>query len=227
MMQGGPGTDRPGQINCTGCPLQILIGMAYELEPVQITYRAPLPFQTYDIVAKVPAGSSRRQAGLMMQQLLAERFQLRVHREKKDTEVYALIVGKQGPKLQQSQNSAVEQEPPIFEAPMLNPLGGDNLVTLTGKRTSMKQLADALSPYVHRQVVDMTGLKGGYDFSLCWVANENLPLPKESDLPPGITFAPHYPQDAVQIQLGLKLEPRKMPVDIVVVDAALKVPIEN
>lgn len=218
-LAGGPGTEDPGQVTCADCPLPMLIGTAYEVDSSRI--RAPewLYPQRCDIVAKLPTGSTRHDLHLMLQALLAERYELQLHREPGSGDVFALVVGKEGSRLQTVGDGSGRMPQPH--------LTGLNLLMLTGHNNSMKQLADALSSYVDRPVFDQTGMKGGYDFSLVWVADPTMPLPRKRDLPFGLKSAPHYPKNAVRMQLGLKLEGRKGPVDIVVIDSALRVPIEN
>jgi uncharacterized protein (TIGR03435 family) len=228
QLQGGPGTNDPGRITCMGCSLSAIIATAHEVELFQIRSGPNFKYGEYDLIAKVPAGSTRHQVNLMLRQLLAERFQLTIHSEKQDMPAYALVVGKQGPKFQQSPGSATEPELSATGAPTLQAtLSTNGLYTLTGKHRSMKELADALSHSVHRPVLDMTELEGNYDFSLAWMATERLPPPKRSELPDGIKAVLYSPEDAVRFQLGLKLESRKSLADLLIIDSALEVPIEN
>jgi uncharacterized protein (TIGR03435 family) len=90
----------------------------------------------------------------------------------------------------------------------------------------MKELADTLSTALFRPVVDATELKGNYDFSLAWMANQQMPQPRKSEMPPGMKSVPYNPQAAVDVQLGMKIESRKMPVDILMIDSA-KAPESN
>lgn len=197
----------------------MLITTAYEVGSAQIRGPEWLYQQRCDIAAKVPAGSTRHDVNLMLQSLLAERYQLQLHREPGSGDRFALVVGNHGTTLRPVGDGSGSMPQPH--------LTGANLFLLTGHNNSMKQLAASLSSYVDRPVFDDTGLKGGYDFSLAWVANPDMPLPRKRDLPPGLKSAPHYPRDAVRIQLGLKLDGRRAPVDILVIDSVLRNPIEN
>ncbi len=164
----------------------------------------------------------------MLRQLLAERFKLTVHTGKQDQPGYVLLVGKQGPKFQQSPDSATGTEPSVSHVPALRAtLSDSGLYTLVGKHRSMKELADALSLSLYRPVLDMTGLTGNYEFSLAWMASERLPQPKKSELPEGIKAVLYSPQDALRFRLGLKLDTRKTAVEMLIVDSALSVPVGN
>jgi len=215
--EGGPGTDEPGQMMCTACELSGLITTAYEVSSSQLSLRGVPYFERYDIVAKVPRGSTRHDVNLMLRQLLAERFQLKLHREKGLTTVYALVLGKQEPGLQRTG----EETPGAIPYPTLS---GNHLFTLTGRQKSLGQLADAMSMFTDAPVVDMTGLKGGYDFALYWVASLQS-RPKKSEWPPGMKKLALRVEDAVRQQLGLKLAARRAPMDRLVVDSVSSTPV--
>src|ERR1700683_2249792 len=100
--QGGPGTSDPGQITYSNLPLKSLLVNAYGVKGYQISGQAWIDPERFDIVAKVPKGASKDDVKLMLQNLLAERFKLTLHREKKDLPMYALVVGKNGPKMKES-----------------------------------------------------------------------------------------------------------------------------
>ena len=140
----------------------------------------------------------------MLQNLLAERFKLKLHRERRETQIYALVPGKNGPRLTESGPDAPHS---VREGPG----------RLTGSGVPISALADHLSGPLYqlgRQVVDRTGLKGNYDFTLEWAASD-------SDAPGQSLFT------ALQEQLGLKLEAQRSSVDVLVVDSMEKAPTEN
>jgi uncharacterized protein (TIGR03435 family) len=210
-----------------GCPLRILVAAAYAVNIYQIRVkqepRSPGP--RYDVIAKLPAGSTKHEVPLMLQELLAERFQLVVHTEKVNTSALVLLVGNRELALKAP---APSDERVFSEGRALRPiLTAGGFYTLDGRDRSIKELTDALSLAVHRPVVDMTGLKGNYDFFLAWMASERLPQPAKRDLPDGVKAIPYSAEAAVQSQIGLKLESRKVPVEMLVIDASLKIPIEN
>jgi uncharacterized protein (TIGR03435 family) len=212
---GYPGLAPGGQrFTATNLPLLALIMLAYNVTPRQIS-GVPRFFDTeaYDIEAKCDHPIKQEQALRMLQTLLADRFKLTLHRETKEQPIYALVVGKGVPKLQESQ----EESTP------------DAQRTSRGfvyKRSSMSVLTLILSQQLDRTVVDKTGLNGRYDFSLEYerervgrgVVEGREPAPNPDGLPSIFI--------AVQEQLGLKLESQKGPVEFLVVDHADK-PSEN
>ena len=163
----------------------------------------------YDIVAIVPPNTSHEQVTQMTQTLLAERLKLVVHREQRDMKYLALVPGKDGPKM-----------PPADASQERNNSAGGGHVT--GNRTTTGSLAMLISRMERQIVVDRTGLSGEYQIKLLWApgsAGADVAPAQESTAPS--IFA------AVQEQLGLKLEARKGPLDVVVIDHADKVPAEN
>jgi uncharacterized protein (TIGR03435 family) len=197
-----------------------MVAAAYEMSALQVRSAGNLKLGEFELIAKVPHGSSRHQVNLMLRQLLSERFQMTVHTEKQELPVYVLAIGKQPPTLQES--TASSEETPALRLDV-SPTG---IFTLTGRQRSMKELADTLSTALFRPVVDATELKGNYDFSLAWMANQQMPQPRKSEMPPGMKSVPYNPQAAVDVQLGMKIESRKMPVDILMIDSA-KAPESN
>jgi uncharacterized protein (TIGR03435 family) len=179
----------------------------------------------YDIFAKSLSGDpppqpANRQEDLRktrqrLQALLAERFQLKVHRETKELPVFALVVGKNGSKLTES-----------AEAPANSGAGiRSGCGQMTGTRTPMSILAVVLSRQLSRPVLERTGLSGKYDFQLGWTPDEGpCPAPPDGATPAAADSSPELPSllGALQEQLGLKLEPTKGPVEIIVIDHAEK-----
>jgi uncharacterized protein (TIGR03435 family) len=199
----------PGQVAMENVSLRKCIGLAYDVgEDREYAFSGPgwLNSVSFDIVAKFPPAASREQIALMLQTLLADRFKLKLHHETKELPVYALIVVKNGPKLQVSVSSGQAE---------FNLAPG----RISGKAASMSAFADRLSARVQlsRPVLDLTGLKDTYDFILEWA-----PDSVQTDDASGPSVF-----TAIQEQLGLKLEARKHPVEILVIDHADKVPSEN
>jgi bla regulator protein BlaR1 len=203
----------PGQVTFSRVSLEALIQEAYSVKVYQISGPAWIQSSNMDIVAKAADAAPESQLKLMLQTLLADRFKLALHREKKELPVYALTVGKNGPKFSTAADGSKR-----------NVLIGDGGFHLMG--FSMQNLADFLSrmPSVGRPVLDMTGLNGSFDLTL-----------KMSELDPGA--APDEMKRSlrdwnsiftdVQNSLGLKLESRKSEIEILVIDHAEKVPTEN
>jgi uncharacterized protein (TIGR03435 family) len=192
-------------------PLRKIVGAAYGIqEDRDYALSAPdwMRFERFDVVVKFPPGTPLEQLMLMLQNLLADRFKLKAHRESREMPVYALVVGKSGSKLRESAPGAT------------GGVGMTGVGRITSRAAPLQGLADHLSNaalQIDRPVIDQTGLKGRYDFTLEWTPD---------NLPPGDSTAPSL-FTAVQEQLGLKLESRKAPVEIVVVDSAEKTPTEN
>jgi uncharacterized protein (TIGR03435 family) len=157
---------------------------------------------------------------VMFQQIMVERFGLRFHHETRELSVYALVVAKNGTKmtastLRPNDSAGIQGEPGV-----LSPGRGKE----TGRGTTMKFLAEDLSLQLGREVVDHTGLTGRYDFTLTWTPDNGASATGGS-APSGENQGPSL-FTAVQEQLGLKLQPVKAPVDVVVIDH-LEKPGEN
>jgi uncharacterized protein (TIGR03435 family) len=174
----------------------------------------------FDIVAKAPVGAPLDQVRLMLQALLTERFQLALHREQKDLSYLALLVGKKGPKLQEA-------------VPDSDASGNKSLMgRIYSNHMSMITLAMLLSRFTGETVLDMTGLKGAYDLRLDWTP-ENAPKPAGSSGTGADAVSSIDGESgpslfaAVEQQLGLKLEVRKGLVEIIVIDHAERVPVQN
>jgi uncharacterized protein (TIGR03435 family) len=160
----------------------------------------------FDIVAQSPPETPRDQVLLMLQPLLAERLKLVLHHERKQRSYLGLSIGKNGAKIQPAKPGA--------------PIG--NLAVrgrIVANQMPMSVLVTVLSRFERETVVDLTGLKGAFEFKLEW-APEGSPVPQDGASAPTLFTA-------VQEQLGLKLESRKGPLDVLVVDHAEKVPAEN
>jgi uncharacterized protein (TIGR03435 family) len=164
----------------------------------------------YDFAAKAPgdAPPTEEQAKQMLQNMLAERFQLKIHRDKKDVPVYALVVGKNGPTM----------KPSTADAPGNNFTRADEAgMHMEATHGTMEHLATQLSSTAGRPVHDRTGLTGYFAFKLDWLPANRTPEPNSNKVS---IFT------AVQEQLGLKLEPAKGQIDVLVIDRAEK-PTEN
>ena len=162
----------------------------------------------FDVLAKAPPSTPRDQLLLMLRTLLTERFHLAMHSERRAFSHYALAVGKSGPKLHE-----VERDPATSH--MIYRIG-----SLTHNQISMPTLALLLSRQMGEMVLDETGLNGVYELKLEWTpeASRNVPEPPENG--PSVFTA-------LQEQLGLKLEARKDAVEVLVIDHADQVPVEN
>jgi uncharacterized protein (TIGR03435 family) len=205
-----------GIMTGTNISLRSLILRAYDIKPYQLEGPDWLGSEHFDISAKIPETVAAQRAGReqykaafesMMQSMLAERFKLAVHRDRKTMGVYALVVAKNGIKFKQV------------------PDGGHSSANthnthFTGTGISMDALAAVLSQQTDIPVINFTGLKGVYDMKLDW--QDERQAHDNADAPPGPGLT-----EAVEDQLGLRLERRKAPVEIVVVDHIEKTPTEN
>lgn len=171
----------------------------------------------YDITAKAEGDGTptRDQFRQMLQALLTDRFKLKVHREPVETPVYALIVGKGGPKFKPSSPNA---DPTVRFSCTSSNCSSNYVMTMP--RGTMEDLTHALSGAGDRPVVDQTGLTGMFDIKLTYRPAYIKSSSPEPDLNDISIFT------AVQDQLGLKLEPRKATIEILVVDSVEK-PSEN
>jgi uncharacterized protein (TIGR03435 family) len=203
---GGPGTSDPGQITASNRLLRSLIIEAYGIRNFQIEHPVWMGEERFDIRAKVPPGATKHDAQIMMRNLLAERFALQIQRESRILPTYSLLVAKGGSKLKPS---ADEEERPGIQMS-----AHDHQFIATGKKQSMAKMVTWLTGLVEQPVINETGLKGDYDFSLMF------DIGPDSDIRSDI-----FPE--IQKQLGLKLEAHKKPVEMLIVVSALKVPIEN
>jgi uncharacterized protein (TIGR03435 family) len=236
-------------VSFNGMPLKWYIHYAYTVKESQVSGPDWLNSERVDIVAKLPAGATREQIPAMMQALLADRFKLTLHRDSKEFPVYALIVGKNGPKIKESPLDADTDDGPGKANVDVNVTGGDRGATislgkgasvafeaqqLVAKKVTMAYLADSLARFVDRPVVDMTDLKGTYDLTLDYNLDDVRALILSS-APPGTPLPPRQAEvgdtgvslmDSLQ-SVGLKLEPRKAPLDMLVIDHLEKTPTAN
>jgi uncharacterized protein (TIGR03435 family) len=206
----------PGGIQMSNVTLRFCIRRAYGLTDPQIAGPAWLDTDHFDIVAKVPSGAPESQIPEMLQSLLAERFKLVAHREQRELPIYALMVAKGGPKLQ-------KVEPGESGGNMSS--SGDNA---SGEAVKLSRLTEFLSTTgvnLGLPVVDQTGLDGAYTFTLKWTPER--PLNAKEDAKKPDLDAPPAIFEALQEQLGLKLEKRKAPLEVLVVDRAERIPTEN
>jgi uncharacterized protein (TIGR03435 family) len=196
-------------------PLKVIVARAYQVTNDKVTGPAWLDTDSYDIVAKFAPDTARRDLWLMLQNLLVERFKLAIHHEQQLVPVYALVVGKKGPKLLEASADSQRKSTCSRQGTQ---------ITCHNQMLTMADLAENLPRWVSRDwfgmpVVDQTGLHGVYKFDLTWTPTNR---PDESIDPPGVSLF-----DALQEQLGLKLDQRKAPVDRIVIDHIERLPSEN
>lgn len=233
---GGPGTPDPGQITWTYAFMKSLLMTAYDVKGYQIVGPAWITDQQYDIVAKVPEGATKEQVRSMWQNLLAERFGLRLHHEFREFQVEELVIGKGGPRLKETSDdpAVLPPGPPMLkDGELLTPgvvsrvsPGAPPKVHTMARAQPISQLTAMLSNQLGHPVLDRTGLTGRYDFTLDYGASGMGPGPA----PPVEADAGDTEPDiaaAVQQQLGLRLLAGKAEINVLIVDKLEKVPVAN
>jgi len=233
----------PDGFTAANAALQTIIQDAYGVQASQIV-GAPdwLNTAAYDMEFKID-NSGAHALGLdqrmprsqrVLQTILADRFKLKIHRESRELPSYALIVGEDGPKLQPAKGGdtyasviKARDGQPMGPRRMMMQLGNGQVIGIGAQGTSMADLAQQLSQQLCVPVVDKTGLTGGYDFDLHWSPDASGP-DKETDNNPTPSSAAHESSgtallSAIQEQLGLKLEPQKSQMPILVIEHVEKV----
>jgi uncharacterized protein (TIGR03435 family) len=213
--------------------VRFLIKQAYGVEDDEIS-GAPgwLDSETYDVDAKVSSADLAALAKLdekqrlrMLQPVLAERFQLKLHRAPKEIPVYALVIAKNGPKLHQAKPG--DTYPDGIKRPDGKPGGRAGMMTwsrgrLIAQGIPIASLLPPLTQQLERTVVDKTGLKGTYDITLLWTPEDDrAAMPNGAEggregSPTDSSGASIF--TAIQEQLGLKLESQKGQVEGLVID---------
>jgi len=234
-----------GMLRYTNVSLKDFIRVAYRVKDFQVQGPEWIGDTRFDIVAKLPAGSSKDQIPEMLQALLADRFKLLVHRESKVHSIYALVVAKGGPKLKPADVSPDDAAAaggkgdgsglPRGKLMMKLDPGGAHL---RAPSATLAGLAEMISRVSERPVVDMTGIQGQYDFDLVFSPEtmRGMPGGKGGPMPPpppagGQPSDPSAEPAGTIFEsvrtYGLKLEPRKAPLDVLIVDRMEKAPTEN
>ena len=191
-------------------PVKLMISLMYKV-PMRQIQGGPdwLNSERYDVEAKADGPYSIDDLHTMYQNLLADRFYFKFHKEAREGNVYALTVDKAGLKMKEN-DGPQDMNIPITPGP------GNKLI---GKRVPMTYLCWFLGQQLQndaRPVIDRTGLDKNYDFTLSF-APQLPPGVSKDDLPPELQELPSI-FDAVRDQLGLKLDPTKGPIDYYVID---------
>jgi uncharacterized protein (TIGR03435 family) len=235
-----------------------LAGLAWEAFEIKYEFQIEYPgwmASTYFFVnAALPEGATKADLPIMIQHLLEDRFGLVFHREIQQMKGFELVMVKSGPQLAKS--AAPAPDASTVKGPQIEFKKGEpqytkdarsgQMLTLTaarwhGRNKTMKDLATELAKNLGGPVMDATGLEGDYDYDLVFTPERNAntgsgimmgPLPSggSSGAAVGEDVPTQHPflRDALQQQLGLKLQPSKtVPVNVVVVDSAKRTPTEN
>ena len=211
-----------GRFEMPNSTIKRLIVAAYNVHESTITGGPPwLESDRFDIVAKAPPGTPRETLFLMLQSLLAERFKLTIHREERPLTVYALVVGKGGPRLQKPSGGEMTCD-------WIMP--GNGRVQRECKNMTMRELASSIPnwamAHVDVPVVDLTDIQGAYDFRMEWSVPANPGAEGRGDVPITTDNGGATLFDAMS-QIGLKLERRKHPISVIVIDHVDRLPTVN
>ena len=241
------------QVHINYYSLRDYIRRAYRLKNYQISGPDWLASERFDVDAKLPAGGTPGQVPEMLQALLADRFQLTTHRGSKEFPVYGLLVVRGALKLKQAgADATADTGDPFKNVTTVSASGSEQGVSvsygngtyytfannrLEVKKFSMARFADLMSLYLDRPVVDMTDLQGDYDFTLGLTPEDYRVMLIRIAMSQGVALPPEAlrllegaSDDSVHAglrALGLKLAPRKAPIQTLVVDHILKSPTEN
>jgi bla regulator protein blaR1 len=225
----------PGRLNMVGASVRVLMGMVLPLRRV-FGWPDGIDTERYAISAKMPDGAPLAAQQVAIRNLLKDRFKLVTHLETRELPIYNLVLarsdGRLGPALKESsaechavvkeyaqaiRQGAPTQAPPVAVARCTSSQPGIGSFSMNGM--SIGALVNLLPQFVERQVIDRTGLTGVYDLTLKWTPEaipSSLGLP-QPPLPPADPDLPNI-FTAVQEQLGLKLEPGRGPVEVIVID---------
>ena len=237
------------QVRISYWSLKDYLAMAYGMRPDQITGPDWIGQLRFDIAAKLPDGASPDDIDDMMKALLAERFQLKVHTEKKEFSVFALRVTKDGPKIHPV---PIDPAAPVAAAGSAVgtgnassigiDFGGGSSFTLGNnrieiKKMSMTDVAEVLTRFLDRQVVNTTDLIGQYDMTLELTPEDYTAIRIRSAINAGVALPPQAlraldqasadPLSSALQKYGLTFESRRLPLDAIVVDSASRTPTEN
>jgi uncharacterized protein (TIGR03435 family) len=231
---GGPGADDPQTFRCI-LNLKNMVAWAYSFNMFQVAAPDWMQQEIFNISAKVPPGITKEGFPMLIRNLLTERFKLEVHHEIRQIAKYELMVAKGGPKFKEAVETAepkddgksvdsVRMKVDKEGYPVLaSKLGGMAINVDRGRmyypNETMERLVDFLSGQIGKPVTDATGLKGTYEIGLYW-SGASLSAADAGDRGPTL-------MQAVQQQLGLRLEAKTGPVDFLVVDHAEKMPTAN
>lgn len=256
-----------GMLRYTNVTLMDVIRNAYRVKEFQIEGPDWLSSERFDITAKLPDGAEKDKVPEMLQSLLEERFKIAIHTDTKEHAIYALVAGKNGPKLTASQSAPSDERasagapgpnaPPPPAAGVMAKNGGPGapgpnrqgtMMMMMGPNgmhwktvgVTLAALADGLSRFCDRPIVDNTGIEGRFDFEMDFMpeaggmrrmggmgapppahaAGDGAPAADSSGEPAQTIY------EAVQ-KYGLKLEPRKAPMPVIIIDHIERMPTEN
>jgi uncharacterized protein (TIGR03435 family) len=235
------------QVRFSFLSLKDYLGIAYRLPVHRISAPDWVASTRFEIAATLPEGTKPDQLAEMMQALLADRFQLQTHRESREFSVYALEVAAGGPPLVRLPDEAPGDAPVTVASGgsgngVAVDLGQGSSLTFMNsrfeaKKVTMETLAETLGRFVDRPVVDLTKLEGRYDVAFDVAPEEYTPMLIRSAVNAGIALPPQALRllDTATIasvpdglkKIGLSLQGRREPLEVLVVDSMQRTPSEN
>ena len=237
------------QVRMSAMPIRDLLAAAYNVKYYQVSGPEWMTTERYEIAATMPAGSRMNQVPAMLQSLLLDRFQMKLHRDKREFPVYALVVDKGGLKVQpRADDPAAPREPGVSvgfggsERGVAINLGNGSTYSLGNnrfevKKFSMSQLASTVERFVDRPVVDETKVSGNFDLGFDVSEEDYRYMMVRAAINSGVVLPPQAMRAletgsigslmAELTKVGLRLEPRKAPLDVIVVDELRKTPTDN
>jgi uncharacterized protein (TIGR03435 family) len=204
----------PGHLTMRDVSIGNLLIWSYKVSPWQISRQEVFQGDRYDIAAKAATPATTDEMRVMVQALLMERFQIKMHRETKEMAAYALVEAKGGHKLTPAKTD---------DGPGVLPVADQGKMALNSRAGTLDQLAMFLSDPLRTPVIDKTGLKGRYDFDID--ITDFLRVPRQPGEPEPDPVA--ILQTALPKQLGLRLEARKLPIEMLIIDHFETKPVEN
>lgn len=242
------------QVSITYFSLKDYIRVAYQIKDYQVVGPDWITSERFDIAAKIPAGATRDQVPDMLKSLLEERFKIKTHMDSKEFPVYALVAAKGGFKLKETPSEAGAEPAEAGRGAAVNVtasgsargvsvnLGRGSYFTfadnkLEAKKVTMVTFSDTLARFMDRPVVDMTDLKGNFDITLNFTQEDYTAMLIRSAIAAGVVLPPQALRalefgsgdslaSALQL-VGLKLDARKAPLPVLIVDKIEKTPTAN
>lgn len=241
------------QVSCLLLSLRDYIRWAYKVKDYQISAPEWMAGARFDITAKVPPGTTPEQVGQMVQSMLTERFGMKLHHETRELPVYALAPQKGGAKLKESPKDPPKEAADAAKGSVNVVAQGDSGGTtvdmgggasfsfgnnkIEGRKMGMAAFTETLASFTDKPVIDMTGLTGLYDFTLEFTPEDFRAMMIRAAVQRGVTMPPEAlkmmdsaPGDSMGValeKLGLTLESRKAPIDMLVIDHMEKAPTDN
>ncbi|MEO8591779.1 MAG: TIGR03435 family protein [Candidatus Solibacter sp.] len=203
----------PGMVVARLSSLRSCIAWAYNVLDQQVSGPDWMDQQRFDITGKAAGPADEATLRVMMQAMLLDRFKLAFHRQNKEVQAYVLTVGKNGPKFKESKTEGEMNLEP-----------NQSQMSVSVQHAPLSQLTSLMSQMLRGPVVDNTGLTGRYDINVNlgkWISDAASRGPELANDPSALLVP------ILAEEFGLKLESKKMPLDLLVIDHIEKTPTEN